>query len=199
MSGLSSTKWFECAGLIIGSVLAACIFEQTLFLIIDTFWSGPEEVRLYAHCLNGPLGFVLALAGTKVGLQHNLILREFRDWKLYMSATLIVWCCYALKSFYHRRQFNMVLAAKFESRLVKMENQSKILSILASTSLARKLKGTFGSSFADQPIAVSPMSTSSPSSRNVLVNQSFFPEAPLVSESKREKALDTLKSKTNNN
>ena len=132
MLGLSATQWYTFMGIIAGSVVFACICEETLYLLVDMCWRGPEEVRLYLHCLKGPLGFIGALGLVKYLLQTQDILRLIQDWRLYMSAAVIVWMCYTLKSFYHRRRFNRVLVDKFEARMCKMELQAQALSALAS-------------------------------------------------------------------
>ena len=131
--GLTTTQWYMFVGLTAGAVILASLVEQTIFLVLDSCWRGPEELRLYLHCLNGPLGIIVSVGLMEYLAGEENILRLFEDWRLYMSAFVAVWMCYTLKKFYNRRRFNTMLVSRFEGRMGRMELQAKVLSVLASS------------------------------------------------------------------
>lgn len=145
MNGLTTVDLYYSTFIAVVCIIGGCIVDEVFFLIFDNFWNGPEVIKLYAHCLNGPVGFLIAVTGIKNWLEKIHYLDSINDWETYLAAIITVWACYTLKTFYHRSKYNTLLVNKFEARLTKMETQAKLLSVLASAKHESKRQSSISS------------------------------------------------------
>jgi len=131
LNGVPPRHWYAFCLVVMGTDIATCVFDESIFMILDTFWNGPDEIRLYAHCLNGPLGFIITVSVMNGTLSTYDVVKSISNWNPMMSTLITIWTFYTLRRFYQRMNYNNMMVNRFSDRLEAMEMESKILSILA--------------------------------------------------------------------
>lgn len=131
MNGVSPQGWYSFFLQVMATDIGTCILDEVLFLFIDWFWLGAEEVRLYAHCLNGPLGFILTISIVNAGLSNQDVPQSISSWNPLMSTIITIWTFYTIRQFYLRMNLNKLMVTRFSSRIRDMQLDTRVLSILA--------------------------------------------------------------------
>jgi hypothetical protein len=131
MHGVSPQGWYTFTLEVMATDLATCIVDELIFLLIDRLWYGAEEVRLYAHCLNGPLGFILTVSIVNGVLSDEEVPASITQWNPLMSAIITIWTCYTIRRFYLRMNLNKLMMERFSRRIHEMQLDTKVLSLLS--------------------------------------------------------------------
>lgn len=131
MNGVPPLGWYSFFLQVMATDIGTCIIDEVLFLLIDWFWLGAEEIRLYAHCLNGPLSFILTVSIVNTGLSTKAVPQSIASWNPMMSTVITIWTLYTIRQFYLRMNLNKLMVTRFSSRIREMQLNTRVLSILA--------------------------------------------------------------------
>jgi hypothetical protein len=131
MNGVPPPEWYSFFLLVMLTDYGTCILDEFLFLLIDRFWLGAEEIRLYAHCLNGPLSFILTISIVNGTLSSQSVPQSIESWNPLMSTLITIWTFYTIRQFYLRMNLNKLMVKRFSSRIHTMQLDTKVLSLLS--------------------------------------------------------------------
>jgi hypothetical protein len=134
---LTPQNWYQFLLIVMGIDLFSCLLDETIFFLLDFVWFGPDEIRLYARCLNGPLGFIITVSFINGFLADMAVPTAIPTWNPFMSAVALVWTCYTARLFFQQLNYNKLMMERFSGRIEKMTMETVILSCLASPEIKR--------------------------------------------------------------
>jgi hypothetical protein len=184
MHGVSPQGWYTFTLEVMATDLATCIVDELLFLLIDRLWYGAEEVRLYAHCLNGPLSFILTLSIVNGVLSTEEVPASISQWNPLMSALITIWTFYTIRRFYLRMNLNKLMVARFSRRIHEMQLDTKVLSILSHAVPRRSTHHEIHSRYMDETTSSS--SNNSNRTSSATIRPSFDSSPPATSSGNQQ-------------
>ena len=132
LNGVGPSGWYSFFAVVLVTHVCSTLADELFFWILNALWRGPAEFLLYADCLNGPLSFMITLSVINTAF-YDMDVREVTDyWGLLVTTMITVWTFFTIRKFYQRKGFNRMLEARYSEKLVDMEMDSNILSLLAS-------------------------------------------------------------------
>lgn len=130
-SGVKPRSWYKFLAIVIGVDSAATVVDESLLYLFEALWFGPTEFVLYSNCLKGPLSCIITLSVINSFLVDMEVPQSLDYWDPLMTTVLSIWTLYTIRKFYQRMNLNRMMFNKFNDRLLEMEIQSNVLSLLA--------------------------------------------------------------------
>lgn len=128
---IPSKEWYKFGVFVMIIDISSLLLSEVIFAIIDMHWTGPEEIRFYINCLNGPLSFMMTISIISGTMSDMTVPRSFTDFDKVVSTAITICALFTLRKFYQRYNYNRIMENRFSDRLATMSMEASILSALA--------------------------------------------------------------------
>ena len=156
LNGVSPSGWYSFYAIVVATHTFSTIIDDIFFWLLNSVWSGPAEFILYASCLNGPLSVIVTLSIINSNFYDMAVPQATDYWGSLMSTLITVWLFFVVRRLSQRQGLNKQLAARYSDKLIDMEMDAYILTLLASYLPNTPVTGTRPASHVPSPTSPSP-------------------------------------------